>query len=536
MGKNKTIWKIEDFIDLEYFLHHENSFQDEKRCQERDRQDRSIFLEHIKPHMDSSGNSERTDRSFIIKNWLACKRSVEKENMGEGALLPGELFSQGYTLILYIFAMIAIASGFGGVLSFLTYKGYEPINVSSYIGIFVFPQLILLIFLFAYLALFKKIKILSQFSVIRLLIRLFLLKTVYFIKKNTFRNMPSEEKIRIESAFGVIKGKSKIYGHLFPWPVFILSQVFGVFFNIGALSATLLRVVGSDLAFGWQSTLKLSADAVYKAVSIISVPWSWAVGEPISHPTLSQVEGSRMVLKDGISSLVTYDLVSWWPFLCFVLLFYALAPRICFLWGGLFVRRSLLNRIDFQQIIFDKLLLRMTTPILDTEGEVQESPAKKPFHGSIVEGRGEPEIQVLEESSITGEDLMVFIPEDIYDRVRGDELERHVKKTLGKGVSRKIRVALDFFEDEGVITSNISHGDQSLLIVMEAWQPPIKETIYYFEDIRKAVGPGVRIYIVLIGKPSDETIFTPSNDEDTFVWKTKINSLADPNIRVEILV
>ncbi|MBW1718378.1 MAG: DUF2868 domain-containing protein [Deltaproteobacteria bacterium] len=120
---------------------------------------------------------------------------------------------------------------------------------------------------------------------------------------------------------GLVKGKRQVYGSLFYWPVFMLAQIFMIGFNLGVLAATLLKVTGADIAFGWQSTVQVSTEWVFELVRAVALPWSWFVPAEIAYPSLSRITGSHMVLKDGIYSLATEDLVSWWPFLCLAVFF-----------------------------------------------------------------------------------------------------------------------------------------------------------------------------------------------------------------------
>ena len=48
------------------------------------------------------------------------------------------------------------------------------------------------------------------------------------------------------------------------------------------------------------------------------MPWAWLLPADLAYPSLAQVEGSHMVLKEGIYHLATGDLVA------MVALFYAL--------------------------------------------------------------------------------------------------------------------------------------------------------------------------------------------------------------------
>ncbi|MEZ4566988.1 MAG: DUF2868 domain-containing protein [Desulfobacterales bacterium] len=110
-------------------------------------------------------------------------------------------------------------------------------------------------------------------------------------------------------------------------------------------------------------------------MEIISLPWSWA---PSPHPTLEQIAGSQMILKDGIFHLSTPNLVSWWPFLSFAVFFYGLLPRLMLLAAGILCQTIAATRVAFSTADGDRLLRRMRTPRVRTAGEKQTLPRPDP--------------------------------------------------------------------------------------------------------------------------------------------------------------
>jgi hypothetical protein len=70
-------------------------------------------------------------------------------------------------------------------------------------------------------------------------------------------------------------------------------------------------------------------------------------------------------------------------------------------------------------------------------------------------------------------------------------------------------------------------------MLQEAWQPPIKETLIYIRELRKKLGHKAKIILLLIGMPTNETIFTPVNEQNWMVWQQKIDQFADPYLRLE---
>ena len=71
-----------------------------------------------------------------------------------------------------------------------------------------------------------------------------------------------------------------------------------------------------------------------------------------------------------------------------------------------------------------------------------------------------------------------------------------------------------------------------VLLLQEAWQPPLQETGLFLHNVRRAVGETVPITILLLGKPSSQTIFTPVNPEHLRIWEQKMRAIGDPCLDV----
>lgn len=72
----------------------------------------------------------------------------------------------------------------------------------------------------------------------------------------------------------------------------------------------------------------------------------------------------------------------------------------------------------------------------------------------------------------------------------------------------------------------------SIVWLHEAWQPPIKETLFFLQGLRRVTGDGTDIIVGLVGKPSADTLFTPPSDMDLSVWQKKLDALGDPWLRM----
>jgi hypothetical protein len=521
MKRRSQAWSMDALMDFEYFLYRDET--DPERAESCREKERNWYVEY-----SGSKGYSLSGRRFVFRAYLDFRRELEGTTHDHP--LPGSLFRQVYGFLLYFLALSGLTSGAGICFSFLSYHGNEPLNVSSFFGIFILPQLAILLaaaLMFLFLRFHRKE---APFSIIRFILGSTMTRLMRFIAEKTTIRPGRDTLSRLESSWGLLKGKSRCYGHVFPWPLFILTQVFAVLFNIGLISAMLLKILGSDLAFGWQSTVQMSSHAAYAIVRFISLPWSFAFSEPIAHPSLAQIEGSRMILKDGIASLTTSDLVSWWPFLFFCLLVYGLLPRLVLLFSAVTLERKALARIHFENMACDMLLIRLTHPLVETSGR---TPTLSRDFQNDLETTGMDSRRPLEENVPGLAPLWALVPEDIAGDVDIDELDRLLRMRFGSGLASTLHVSLDISEDGDKIETffeNVKPG--RIVMLMEAFQPPIRETLDFIRGVRTLAGSEARIHVLLIGKPERNRIFTIPSKNDSDVWTRVVNAMSDMNLRV----
>jgi hypothetical protein len=360
--------------------------------------------------------------------------------------------------------------------------------------------------------------------------------------------------------WAVCTGRKKKYGLLLVLPFFFLMQLVAVGFNIGVLSATLFKVLATDIAFGWQSTLQLGSEAVLRLVQAIALPWSWLVPEHLAYPNLEQISGSQLVLKDGIYHLATGNLVSWWPFLCLAVGVYGLLPRLVLLLAGCLKERSLLASLPFNTASHRQLLQRMATPRLSTESKPEVTTTVQPAitPEAVLDPVGSPHVTATgrgaeQQAKVDtgapdpgskapepdlGEQVVVLVPDELFEDCSAQELSALVTARLGRQITSTQR--FDLAEDVESLPVVRQKEQQppvdSILMLQEAWQPPIEDFFYLLRQLRAQLGPEVLLSILLIGKPKAETIFTETRTQDYTIWQQKIVALGDPYVECLQLV
>ncbi|MCI5165660.1 MAG: DUF2868 domain-containing protein [Candidatus Electrothrix sp. GM3_4] len=559
----KKLWNIADLIDLEFFLNQDNG-EDLDSIAARDRK--------IYTQLPSATKESKPPQ--LLRAWLSSRREAlhqhQEGNEGEDAL-PGRTWQEMLYLFFGVALFAGLFSGGGLAFSFLSYSGREPVNVAAYFAAFVLVQAVLFLLL-AGSAFFHRIQgknIIEASLLYRLLRHLFtglLHKLMAGVQTKTSQKVSAETRLKWSAYSSSIRQIRQRYGLLFLRPFFLVVQVFGVCFNTGVLAATLFKVIGADLAFGWQSTLQVTPASVHNLVHWISLPWSW-LPESFT-PTLSQIEGSRLVLKEGIYHLVNADLTSWWPFLCLSVLCYGLLPRLALLIIVSIQQYRNLARLDFQQGYFRQTLHRMRTPQVSTaartEPRISRTTVPEPKTKSEPEPDTKPDAVVVKpfsEFQNIRQDIEQDIPQDqgpdsgfppspapiialIPDELLADcssgELEQQVRNRLGYALSQLLPFwTLEQSEEEelaALTTAMEQNKSIDVLIILEAWQPPIEELLSWLGQLRQTIGPAPVILLALIGKPSPETIMTPVKAQHLQTWQHKTTAFGDPGLQLIELV
>ncbi len=526
----KAKWEIRDLIDLEYLLYRDVDNETGTRSSGEGTTDRDIYLEYAKTRRPPYS------RQGLIRYWLDRRRAVETARSGPGAL-PGSAVSE--TLRLLRFGIAAAGGVFGASLSWslLTYKGVSPINIFTCLWFLIVPQIFLLLILLSgilYHHFAPASSTASGYPLLTGLIRRLMLR----LKHSADSRLSAGNRSRMHSAIGQIGRHKSVYGGVFFWPIFILAQTFGTCFNTGALAAAFIRISITDLAFGWQSTLQPAPETVYRIIEMISRPWSWLVPAAAAHPSLAQIEGSKMVLKDGIYHLSTQNLVSWWPFLCLAILFYGLLPRLVLLTFGYISQRLSLARLTFTHAACDRLISRMKTPAIDTTGREYRSKSVGPQPERTETGR---RFATAETVTDTADCAVVFIAEELAGICTPDAIHRRIEQGMGYAVLKQEIARGDPETDASRLRETVKSlpaGHKSLcriVLLLEAWQPPIRETLSWIMAMREAAGDHTGMVIALSGRPAADTPLTPPSDIDHGIWEQAVAKLGDPYLRVERL-
>ncbi len=515
-------FKLKDIIDLDYLVNLDDALDSETDIRLREERDKKIH--------GLCRETCQTDEALLMA-WLQAMRQEFYEKK-KTPLLPGAVFLSLYSFMTYLMIFSGGLSGLSLAWSFLAYHGTRPVNVAVFISLFIFLQvaltLITIFFLFQRHFKIKLKKNRLQNSVLHTLLSSFLFQLLPGLLKKIEWPLFKKGLDTLEYTSVLIRMKNREYKTLFFWPIFILTSVFAFCFATGALGGTFFRVIVSDMAFGWQSTLMTTSERIHDLLTWIALPWSWFMPENLAHPTLSQIEGSRIILKEGISVLATRDLVSWWPFLCLGILFYTVLPRGLLMATGIIAQYTVLRGFSLNRPVFRPLLIRMQSSILDVdtgdpclERTAAEGPALP----------GEPFLK----PSIPGaasRKALVLAPQGVYSDEAGQKINHHIRTRLFFDVKEMIKVALDPKKDADILSRIKNHGADQVVLVHEAWQPPIRGLLYYIRELKSVMPKEMMLWILLTREAGQKTLCMDETDINFEIWKKSVFNLGDPGIKV----
>ena len=517
-------WSLCDVLDFEYLLQTDA----EESSTGAAARDRSIYLEKVASALGDGVQDPDLPRRFVFRRWLEARR----EALNDGEVLPGRLVVEAFPWIRHALIVVGVLLGSGLAATCLHYDGRQPVNVAGFLGLLVFPQVLLssLAVLFFLVRLPARDPLEGAWS---RFLRPLIGRGIRWLHRHTFLERPAVERRRLLGFIGFWSGRQRLFGSVAFWPVMVMFQAFGVALNVGVIGSSLALVLFSDRAFGWQSAVRFEPEAVFALVRALALPWSWAFPDGGGFPTLVQVAGSRIVLKDGISALETGSLVAWWPFLTLSAVAYGLVPRIALLVGSIVKERFNLARLEFNYVECDRLFERMTLPNLSMSGVGKRDPVELD-----PSGRG----SAPGPSADCGSHglCLVMVPVDFTDRIDDEGLGRILQArfrwTMGRRAEFRKGASVDGAELVNQGGRGLPDGEVKVVILHEAWRPPIDEFLALIRQGRRVWGPTARIIVGLFGKPMSGGGWAGVKEMDFRVWQQVVDAMGDPYLRVEKLL
>lgn len=138
------------------------------------------------------------------------------------------------------------------------------------------------------------------------------------------------------------------------------------------------------------------------------------------------------------------------------------------------------------------------------------------------------------EKNELSERFLALVHDDIFDMLDKEDFKERLLVGLNCRVDIILRIGLDGNAEADEATT-FKDSVAGILLLQEAWLPPIREILAFILKIRDKA-PKIPLVVVLIGKPGPDTPLTVPDFQDKKIWAVKIKGLGDPLIHVEDLV
>ena len=422
------------------------------------------------------------------------------EREGGGAT---PLHVPGVSLAVLLLAALGLVLGGSAAAALFRYTGEHPVNVLAVLAVFVGVQvlLVLLTVLLALPASWRRwvpglawaqdaVGAVSPGRLIALGVRL----------------LPQAQREQVDRVVGRAAVHGRLYGRVEKWLVIRSAQVLGVAFNLGAIGAAVALVVGSDLAFGWSTTLQLPAERFTAVARALAWPWAWAW--PDAAPTGELVEATRYFRGQAFDPQVHGG---WWPFLVAAMVTYGLLPRVVLLAVATWRLRAAAARAVLQWPGVEGVLRSLRGADVRTEATDAE--------------RGVAALA----STPGGDDAGPAISDD------GATVVRWCGVGVGGGVAagEALEAGAGAYEVDEAALAEIGRRKRGVVIYAKAWEPPLLELVDFVRAARRAIGEGPMIVVRPVGRGGGGAAGDDAVDEMTMrVWRQRFAGVGDPWLRV----
>jgi len=475
-SKTKVKWSLSDVVSFECQRMLDQGVDGDGL----EKRDRSILAE---------SKNKTTSRRELLKCWLSAMKQIRPLQPD-----PALTFQSTFVIFASCLFLTFLIAGISTAAVCLKYDGSVPVNVAVFLGVIVAPQVLLLFVYFpmGLIILFKKSWVRLLYAVPVRVLQGFWSFIWNQLTRRSVIHGKTEDAVKL--GFGNFASILRLHGALFANRIFTLIQLAGIAFNIGVLACSMLLLTFTDRAFGWQSSLVDSASSVAVMVERISTPWKYLVGETIAHPSLEQIRGSHIVLKDSSINLKSSDLLAWWPFLFLSVVFYGALPRFFMLVLAIWNEQRLLKSLSFDTYECRRIVERMKSPDLTTLG--LKTPAREDVESEISElervDRADPAKTV---------ECVVMLQGSLQRYSEAGVLD-HLRVTSGLKFKRLVRISVMAQELD---VSLVAEGHLWMLI--EGWQPPIQEFLRELEYLANTFEKdGFSLKLILLGKPAGDCI------------------------------
>jgi len=449
------------------------------------------------------------DRPALLAAWLGALRAREPD-----AIWLGARFARGYRLAGLGLGLAGLASGWAAAAAATAYDGTHPVNVLVFLGALVGSQLVLLLIG----ALARALRALLPDDTLPEIVRPVVHALATRWTKHVGSGPPPAD---VEATLARIQTRRSLYRPVERGLVFALAQLFGVAFNLGALGSLVGRIVLSDIAFGWSTTVRTEPATILALCRMIAAPWAWLV--PGAVPTAELVRASQYWRFSGDYGGGTADVGlvgEWWAFLVACLVVYGLGIRLVLLAIALVRTRWALGHLPLDTPDVEQIVRGLRHAAVRIGATGPEAPATGDGSGALAPAQ--TPVPAGPCALVAWRDA----PVDAVARALEGRLGLRVASTLAAG-------GRDYGADEATRSAlATARGLDTVVVVAEAWETPDEGFHHFVRGVRAAMTASTRLLVALV---DDDGQPLGGDTHEAQAWRRWVARLGDPWVGVEAL-
>ncbi|WP_165857281.1 DUF2868 domain-containing protein [Marinobacter sp. JSM 1782161] len=268
-------------------------------------------------------------------------------------------------------------------------------------------------------------------------------------------------------------------------------------------------VVVQDLAFGWSTTLRTSADAYAGLVQGLARPWQ--VLWPAAVPSLELVEQTQFYRLGDTTVAEPARFGDWWPFVSMLWLTYAVLPRLLLaIVARLHLRlraRRLLRLHPGRQ----SLLHRFATPTVESVGDRRDAQPSDPS---------------------TSADTLHSLPDSgaVIGWAGAGAQVTDLLSSLGQVDADRLHAGgTASLEDDRRVIERLAATQTPVIVLTRAWEPPTGELADFLEEARRHGSAERLIALLPVG---GEAPLQPASARQLGQWQRFAERQGDSNLWV----
>lgn len=338
------------------------------------------------------------------------------------------------------------------------------------------------------------------------------------------RLLPETSRQAWQQFAGQAKRHKALYSGLRKWVMLQGSQLVALMFQIGAVSAALILVIFTDLAFGWSTTLtsgdrSRDVEILHGITTAMATPWSWAVESAVPSRDLILESRYFRAADAALNPEQAARLGAWWPFMIACIFVYGLVPRLVTLAYAQSRLNSNCRRILGSLPGFSSVFHRLRHASIQTTSSQPENGRSFPSGESPPLSPPKPVEHELVAAVVNWSAVPVS--------------EGSVQSCFGDVPVYPAGGALSLEQDRALAVTLAGEikADSAVGILVKAWEPPLMEWIDFVEILHKALPKHTMIFVFPVGPEANGSLSNGSVHH-TKIWSNKVVAQGDPYLQV----